>query len=264
MKDIVLLSGLPRSGSTVLTSMLNQHPLLYASTTSPVADLVTLFMDNWSNISRALINPDPAQSGNILSGILQGAYQHVDKTIAIDKNRLWPRFAPYMEKVTGRKPKIIATVRSIPDILASYIILIEKNKPRETFVDRDLRELNLAINNKNRCKILWERYVISPYTSLKVGYTSNSADMLILEYDDIVNRGQETLHKICDFLNIEHHTVDSMNLQAMPENDAFHGGLIGLHDIRPVLKKASPEPAQVIGHELTKYYNDMHLDFWRK
>jgi sulfotransferase len=264
MKQIVLLSGLPRSGSTVLTSMLNQHPMIHASTTSPVADLVAMFMDNWLNISKALVDPPPQQSGNIITGIIQGAYAHLDKPVVVDKNRLWPRFAPHLLKATGMKPKIIATVRSIPDIMASYIILIEKNKPKETFVDRDLRELGLAINNKNRCKILLERYINGPYSSLKIGYTSGAADMLIVEYNDIVNNGILTVNRVCDFLNIPRHVVDCEHLQAMPENDEFHGGLVGLHDIRPSLKKASPEPEKIIGSELVNYYTAMKLDFWRR
>lgn len=264
MKNIMMLSGLPRSGSTVLSSMLNQHPDIHASTTSPVADLVSMFIDNWGNISQALVNPSPAQSGNIVNGILQGAYQHVDKSVIVDKNRLWPRFGPYLLKNTGHRYKIITTARSIPDILASYIILIEKNKQQVTFIDRDLHELKLPVNTKNRCRILWERYINGPYSSLKIGYTSKSVDMLLVEYADIVNRGQETMDTICAFIGIDTCKLELANLKPMEENDQFHGGLAGLHDIRPVLQQVSPDPARVIGTELVQYYTDMHLDFWRK
>ena len=50
----------------------------------------------------------------------------------------------------------------------------------------------------------------------------------------------------------------------MDENDAFHGGLQGLHEIRSVVQKTSPDPAQVIGNDLVKYYASLKSEFWRK
>jgi hypothetical protein len=40
MKNLMFLSGLPRTGSTLLTSLLNQHPEIYASGSSPLSDLI--------------------------------------------------------------------------------------------------------------------------------------------------------------------------------------------------------------------------------
>jgi hypothetical protein len=88
--------------------------------------------------------------------------------------------------------------------------------------------------------------------------------MLFVTYEDIVDSSQETMDKICDFIGIDTHNIDTENLQNMDENDKFHGGLEGLHEVRPVMKKTSPIPEEVIGRELTKLYTDMKLDFWRK
>lgn len=264
MKDVWFLSGLPRSGSTVLASMLNQHPLIHATTTSPVADLVSMTIDNWPTISQAIKNPNPNQYGNIVNGIIKGAHTHVEKPIVLDKNRLWPRLAPFIQKTMGIKPKIVCTVRSIPDIIASYILLIERNHDQITFIDRDLIDLKLPINNKNRARILQERYIGHPYQSLSIGAKSGAADMLFLEYTDIVEQPQQTISKVCKFLNIETYNIDSGNLSPMDENDEFHGGIKGLHDVRPQLMKVSPPPQKVIGTELTEYYYNMKMEFWRK
>lgn len=263
-KKFFMLSGLPRSGSQVLCSMLNQHPQIFASTTSPLADLISLVGDNWPVISQAVVDPDPSQYRNILEGIVQGTYKHLDKSVVVDKNRLWPRFIPLMKQALNSRPKIICTVRSIPDIMASYILLIEKNKPKITFIDQDLIENKQIINNKNRCKLLMEKYIGHPYTSLRMGYNNTDADLLFVEYNDIVNNGQLTLNQICDFLKLDRFTLIPTELQPMDENDDYHGGIDGLHHVRPVLEKTSPSPETVIGHELVKLYTDMHLDFWRK
>lgn len=263
-KDFFMLSGLPRSGSQVLCSMLNQHPKIFASTTSPLADLIGLVGENWPIISQAVVDPNPNQYGNILSSIIQGTYKHLKKPAIIDKNRLWPRFVPLMKEALGKRPKIVCTVRSIPDIMASYILLIEKNKDKITFIDQDLIDNGQIINNKTRCKLLMEKYIGHPYTSLRMGYGNPDADLLFVEYTDVVNNGQETVNRITDFLGLERYNLDTKNLQPMDENDQYHGGMDGLHHVRPTLSKASPPPEEVIGRELVKLYTNMRLDFWRK
>lgn len=263
-KQFVMMSGIPRSGSSVLGSLLNQHPLIHSSTTSPVIDLIEIIDNNWNNISAAYVNRHPDQYGNIINGMIAGAYHHIDKPVIIDKNRLWPRHGKLMINALGSKPKIICTARSIPEILSSYILLINKNSDKITFVDQDLIDNNLAINNKNRCRILWEKYINHPYTSFRMGYNSFDIDMCIVEYNDIVNNSQYTMNRICEFIGIETYQVDINNMQSMLENDDYHGGLNGLHDVRSVMERVSPEPELVIGKELTKLYTDMKLDFWNK
>ena len=263
-KTFIMLSGIPRSGSQVLASMLNQHPSIHASTTSPVIDLLDIINTNWGKLSSALVNPNPKQYNNIITGMIDGAYQHIEKPVIVDKNRIWPRYGELMKESLGYKPKIICTVRHIPEVLASYILLIEKNSHKITYIDQDLIDLKLPINNKNRCKILWEKYINSPYTSLRMGYNAGHADLCIVKYNDIVNNSQETMNKITNFIDLPPVTIDTTSLQPMVENDGYHGGLEGLHDVRPIMKRMSPPAEVVIGKELVKLYTDMKLDFWNK
>lgn len=263
-RQLVMLSGLPRSGSQVLSSMLNQHPKIHSTTTSPVADLFVLVGEQWPVISQAVKDPHPAQYKNILNGVIEGAYRHIDKPIIVDKNRLWPRYGKIMQQVLGERPRIICTVRDIPSILASYILLIEKNKTTVSFVDQELIDTSQPINNRNRCRILWEKYITHPYNSVRIGLNSGNADLLFVTYDMIVQDSQTTVNKICKFIGIENFVLDRNNLQSMDENDEYHGGLRGLHEVRSSLMKASPPSDQVIGRDLVKLYTDMQLDFWKK
>lgn len=263
MKEVVFLSGLPRTGSTVLASMLNQHQGIHATTTSPVADLLTEVLNTWPAISQALKDPHPKQFGNIAQSVITGAHQHVSKDIVVDKNRLWPRLAPTLSKITGVKPKIICTVRSIPDIMASYILLIRRNPDITTFIDRDLIDSKLPTTDKNRCEVLLQKYIRHPYDSLRIGWNSRTADMLLVEYNDIVGGGQHVVDKICGFIGVEGFRLAVDGLQKMDENDEFHGGIPGLHHVRPVLAKTSPPAAEVLGRELFNRYTGMRMEFWR-
>ena len=112
--------------------------------------------------------------------------------------------------------------------------------------------------------MLFEKYIGHPYASLRMGYNNSEADLLFVEYSDIVGNSQATMDRICDFIEVERYTLDTVNLQSMDENDQYHGGMDGLHHVRSVLEKTSPLPEEVIGRELVKLYTDMQLDFWRK
>lgn len=263
-KQFVFLSGLPRSGSQVLSSLMNQHPLIYSTPTSPVADMVGIVVENWFRISGAIANRDPAQYENMIEGLMQGAYKHLKDPIIVDKNRLWPRYIKELNAAFKVKPKIICTVRDIASIVASYILLIRKNAGSVSFIDQDLIESRMVVNDKNRCRILVEKYIMHPYNSLRVGTSLKmDVDLLFLDYNDIVSDSQTTMDRICNFIGLDEVIVDLKNLQPMDENDGYHGGLSGLHEVRPVMSKTSASPEQVIGKELTEYCRSLNLEFWR-
>ena len=50
MKTLYFLSGLPRSGSTLLGSILSQHSKLQATPTSPLADLLCWIDEGFSKL----------------------------------------------------------------------------------------------------------------------------------------------------------------------------------------------------------------------
>lgn len=263
-KQFVFLSGLPRTGSQVLSSLLNQHPLLHGTTTSPLADLSLIVFENWPILSQALVDPDPDQFSNIVQGLFNGTYQHINKPIIVDKNRLWPRYINALNQGLKQRPRIICTVRDIPDIIASYILLIRRNNNRITFIDQELIDNRLPVSDKNRCRLILEKYIMHPYQSLKIGWASDDVDLLFLDYNEIVGHSQNIMNRICEFIGIQSCDIDANNLQTMDENDNFHGGMAGLHEVRPVMAKTSPPADRVIGQELYNHYRSMKLEFWKK
>jgi hypothetical protein len=64
-----------------------------------------------------------AEIQRILRNICDSKYADIDKPIILDKARGWVSDVniPTMAKVLGHKPKVIATVRNIPDCVASMV-----------------------------------------------------------------------------------------------------------------------------------------------
>lgn len=260
--ELVFLSGLPRSGSTILTSLLNQHPSILATTTSPVLGMILNFYNHWEPQTVAqLADKNEQQRTDMVGAMLRAAHKHFNKPVIVDKNRGWPRDIKLVTELLDKKPKIICTVRSIPEVLASFVTLANKN-PGDTFIDKQLKESGFAINNTNRCRLLWNSGTVGEsWRALLSGYQYDKSCLLLLEYNDIVENPVQVMKKIEQFLFIDAHEYDINNLQPMNEKDEFHG-INGLHDIRPVVKKTSLPPEKIIGHELTEYYSSMKLDFW--
>jgi len=58
MRKIHFISGLPRSGSTLLTNILLQNPQFQTTATSSLLDFLLQVRDNWSKLEGHSTYPD--------------------------------------------------------------------------------------------------------------------------------------------------------------------------------------------------------------
>lgn len=260
-KQFFFMSGLPRSGSTLLQSLLSQNPKIYGTPTSPLMDMLFFAEQAWKNTTQTYAHSDPRQLPNIYSGIINGIYEHIEKPIIIDKHRGW------VKNIKGIKTcfpdaKCICTVRSVVDIISSFLILINK-QIGETYLDIEMKQLKMPKTLANKCTYIWQKHLLETYESIKFGIENNSEHLIFIEYDDLIADPQRELNRIYDFLGLERYEHDFNNVQnKTPEND-IHWGLIGLHDIRPKVEKTSPHPKEIIGMGNYKKFNNMNLEIWR-
>lgn len=260
MKKIYFLSGLPRSGSTLLGSILSQHPELHATPTSPLAELLPYIDEGFSRLDTQYTYDREKVAFNTYNAILSNFYNHIEKPCILDKHRAWPRNINQIKKFFDKNPKIIATNRRISEVIASYILLIEKNKQENNFLDNFLRDSNLRINTNNRVKALWENYISESYSSLVFGLQHFSKNIHLINYEDLMKSPQEELNKIYSFLEIKSYKHDFFNIknQCAEEKDSAWG-LENLHKIRPELKRTSPPPEEIIGEDNVELYDKFNI-----
>ena len=118
------MSGLPRSGSTLLTALLNQNPEIYASTNSPLLDTIHYteeYLLYKSEQYKATPNPEGAYK--VISSISNNYYFNIPQNIIIDKSRGWVNQVKHIQDYISKEPKIICPVRDIQDILSSFLNL---------------------------------------------------------------------------------------------------------------------------------------------
>ena len=71
-KEIVFLSGLPRSGSTLISNLLNLHPDVYSTPSSPLYSILQKMKRAWSD--------DPFLLAQLDSNF-EGVYERLDRSV---------------------------------------------------------------------------------------------------------------------------------------------------------------------------------------
>lgn len=273
-KTFYFMAGLPRSGSTLLSSILNQNPKFYSGPSSPVLGAMFAVEQNFMGNELYHGYPKPDQVREIIGNIPHHFYSDVQQPVVFDKNRAWTARVPYIEGYIGEQAKILVPVRRIDEILTSILTMIHRNpfeegQPRINFVDEQLIKTDVPINDLNRCMYLLGEggIVYESLNAIMEGFTQNiNEKMHFVDYDDLVNSPKETMENIYDFLEEEFYDHDFESISNIHrEDDLITYGLSDMHEVRSKVKKTSPSPASVLPEEIIDLYkeNRTRLEFWK-
>ena len=247
-KTLHFLSGIPRSGSTVLAAILNQNPATHVSTTSGLVHALDGLANTWH--SAGLLNendPERKKLAQTMRGCIDAFYDDTDKPVIIDKSRGWPipQIMGAMNQVLNRPCKVIATVRPVPDCMASFVRVA---KPDD--LDKFMYSGQLADHLK------------AAYLSLDAGYRAMPDNFLFVVYDELLADPKGQLDRIHEFLGLEPYAYDFSNIDgsSVKEDDENLHGYAGMHDVKPVLAKQHNDKSKDL---LKHHYNQFcQPEFW--
>lgn len=267
-KTFYFMAGLPRSGSTLLSSLLNQNPRFYSGPSSPVVPTMLTLENSFSNDELFLGYPKVEVAKNIIASILPQYYSDIDKPVVFDKNRSWVNRMNYISGYFDIVPKVICPVRDISEILTSFIMMVRRNpynnQPKINFVDEQLIKSNIPLTDDNRCEFIAGQGILGQsYTGLKQAIMEGYDHCLhFVEYKDLVSNPQETLNKIYEFLDEEtfEHTFDNLE-NPHRENDMQMYGLPDMHEVRSKVKSTAFKPEEILSPET--FAKCQNSEFWR-
>jgi sulfotransferase len=230
MKEFYFISGLPRSGSTLLSAILRQNPEFYADISSPVQTLVgsTINVITESE-SNHLIDEDRRK--HILKSIFNSFYEAVAPQTVFDTNRGWTSKTSLL-KYLYPQTKIICCVRDLPWILDSFERIAAKNSLYGASLTDD--EANQTVTT--RCDALMdvkkEGQVVKPYYFLEEGLMLNPDMIMLVEYESLCKQPKSVMREIYGFINKPYFDHDFKNVKY--ENEVFDRGLNmkSLHTVR--------------------------------
>ena len=78
-KTIHFISGLPRSGSTLLCNILAQNPRFHTTATSGIMDIMFMVRNNWDTLVEFRAHPDEEAKERGLKGSLEKSYDTTAK-----------------------------------------------------------------------------------------------------------------------------------------------------------------------------------------
>lgn len=269
-KKYYFFAGLPRSGSTVLSSILNQNPKFYSGPSSPV--LSSIHSINYSLLNEELYHAYPKEECKLMiSSLIDNYYSDRKEKIIFDKNRGWPANIEYIKNFITEDIKIICTMRDADEILASFINMIKRNpyqegQPKINFVDEQLVKNNIPINDTNRCDFIASANGVLGLSSQAISKAikeGHGDKIHFVEYHNLVDDPLNTMKEIYDFLgeNYYDHIFDNLENKDK-EKDLEVYGLADMHDIRPVLKDTSDDPKNVLPESILEKCKGS--DFWRR
>jgi sulfotransferase len=259
-------SGLPRSGSTLLSAILNQNPDLHCGAISPVLEIMYYTEQYFEGSEQALAYPKPEQHHKIISSVIDNYYSDREEKYIIDKCRAWPNNVDRAQEYITKTPKILCPVRDVLEILTSFVEMIHRNPNQKSFIDNRLIEKGYALTDNNRCDYLMSQdgIVDQSLYAFGEGFRKGCEKyMHIIEYNDLVNRPEETMRKIYKFLDIPHYSHDFNNVfHKYREKDNKIYGLSDMHEVRKEVRKTSKRPEEVLSDYILNKYSNM--EFWRK
>jgi sulfotransferase len=253
------ISGLPRSGSTLLAGLLRQNPDFHADMSSALGPLVAGNIDMMSAGSEVSLLLKEEQKPALLRSLFETYRQTVtDCPVLFDTNRIWSARLPLIRDLYP-EAKVIACVRDVPWIMDSLERLYRRDPYENTRLFGDGR--SATVYSRVETLAQHNRLVGYAWTALKEGfYSEQSSSLMVVEYDLLASTPEKTLRLIYEFLDEPYfsgHDFENVDYDA-PEFDTALG-VKGLHKVRPVV---SLEPRKtILPPDLFKKYEGM--DFWR-
>jgi sulfotransferase len=266
-KTVHFLGGLPRSGNTLLSALLNQNPSIYSTPLSPLPSLMWDYINSCNSMEHINRNKENENRAlKVLSSLYEDFYRDVDKPIIIDREKDWgtPSNLDLIKKFITPKPKIIVTVRDILEIIASFVSM------DADYLKNNTINSNAFINNYRSPQDSIVEYLMrsngeidkSLLSISSAFYPENKGIFHIVEYNDLVLKPEETMSGIYKFLGLNDYKHNFNKIKKVEsDNDMAVGLPKNLHDIRKSISRSSTSTEILSDYIKHKYSN---MEFWRE
>jgi sulfotransferase len=257
MPAIHFISGLPRSGSTLLAALLGQNPRFQAGMSGPLAGLFGALLTEMSARNEFSIFIDDAKRERILHGLFDNYYGDSEAQVIFDTNRFWCAWMPAIAKLFP-DAKVVACVRDLPWVIDSIERLVQKNvfSPSSIFNYSSGGTVYTRANGVAGA----DGMVGAPYDALKQASFGAQKDRLMLvQYETLTSDPAKTMHAIYAFIGEPafEHDFDHIDYDVTEFDE--RAGTPGLHTVRGAVK-AEPRASLLPPDLFSRFVNDA---FWR-
>jgi sulfotransferase len=260
-KTYHFISGLPRSGSTLLSSILKQNPRF----TSGISDPLSSYAHSIIRDTNTAVGMDAAvpieKRRDIIKDMFDSFYKN-DREVCFNTNRGWTADTSLLKDLFPNF-KMIVCLRDVPWILDSFEQLNAKNP----YTIKPLYHHQELGNVHDRCSMLMGQtpnfggYVHGPLINVQQSMFCNEIDHICyVEYDTLVQNPREVMQQIYQFLNEPWYEHDFNNVEDSYDEFDVQAKIEGLHTVRR--KVEYQDRRSILPGELWDRYSPM--SFWKQ
>jgi sulfotransferase len=262
-KTYYFLAGMPRSGNTLLSALLNQNPKIYSSPLSPVCEQMYRLTLTLQDATGLRNEENSERTKYILNNYMDNFYYDINKPIIFDREKYWltpPNLDVILNYITPN-PKIIFTVRNYVDILASYINLsladIEYEIENQHLYIKDLPRYDLIAEFLSRTNSSLDLSMLCVRTGLKEEYKKY---VHFVDYEDLVTSPEQTLKDLYFFLEEEPFNHDLNNIQKLEidRDDKVNQNTL-THFVSPSIIPSQLKGSEIFSDSILKKYSNMNI-----
>lgn len=251
------ISGLPRSGSTLLSAILRQNPRFEAGMSGPVAGLVGTMLAEMSGRNEFSVFINDEQRRRVIQGVIENFYADRSEDVVFDTNRAWCARMNVIAELFPQS-KVIACVRHMPWVIDSIERLIQNNvfQPSSIFG----YTAGGTVYSRADGVAKGDGMVGYAYNALKEAFFGAHADRLMLvQYETLASNPTGAIKAIYEFIGEPDFQHDFEHVEFDAEAFDEKAGTPSLHSVRP--KVAAQERQTVLPPDVFKRFeNDA---FWR-
>ncbi len=253
-KQLLFLIAQPRSGNTLLSSIMNQNSDIVVTPNSITLDIMKdLFLLKQTDVFQNY--PDHKSLDNVLNTVYDTYYKDWPQRIIIDRGPVMtPGNFSLMQKHFKRPFKCIVILRDLIDVLASYMKWYTENPdafPNKYGCKNDEEKLAMIMNKDGA--------VAKNLEAIKNSYNYKNICHYV-KYDDIVTNPEQEFRKIYQFLEEPYYphyfqNLKQININGMGYDDKIVGS--NMHKLfdgsvrkvyNPYIKKIPERMKQLYGN----------------
>jgi sulfotransferase len=231
MPALHFISGLPRSGSTLLAALLRQNPRFSAGMTGPLAVLFRSVEDATAPRQETSVFVTDGQRDALLSGLFAIYYRGCDAEVVFDTSRMWCARLPVLARLFP-PAKVIACVRELGWIADSFERLYRRNGQRPS-----------GIYGWETGGTVWSRTAALMSANGVAGYAINAVQeaaaaeeapgrLRLVDYEQLCRDPEAVLRSLYEFIGepwYRHHDFERVEYAAGEFDRQL--GAAGLHTV---------------------------------